>query len=106
MLNRRGTAKPPQHAGQAQHQLALDRGLGIELCRYRHFECLGTPHDFPKGSTTVSAVSPCRTAFWRERSFPTSLVGPVLLSALRRLASICLSDVIVTGLDRLRFVVL
>ena len=37
---------------------------------------------------TVSAVSPCRIAFWRERSFPTSLIGPVLLRAFRRLASI------------------
>ena len=43
---------------------------------------------------TVSAVRPWRTALQRERSFPSGVVGPVLLSALRRLASICLSELI------------
>ena len=35
-------------------------------------------------------VKPWRNAFRRERSLPSGVVGPVLLSALRRLASICL----------------
>src|ERR1039458_2040673 len=43
---------------------------------------------------TVSAVRPWRTALQRERSLPSGVVGPVLLSALRRLASICLSELI------------
>lgn len=47
---------------------------------------------------TVSAVNPWRTALLRDCRFPLSVVGPVLLCALRRLASICLSDAIGGGL--------
>ena len=55
---------------------------------------------------TVSAVSPWRTAFREARCFPSSLVGPVLLSALRRLASIYLSDVMgARQLNWVRFVI-
>ncbi len=36
----------------------------------------------------------CRTALQRERCSPSSVIGPVLLHALRRLASICLKEVI------------
>ena len=43
---------------------------------------------------TVSAVRPWRTALQRERRLPSDVVGPVLFSALRRLASICLSELI------------
>jgi hypothetical protein len=43
---------------------------------------------------TVSAVKPWRKAFRRDRRLPFSVLGPVLLSALRRLASICLRGVI------------
>jgi hypothetical protein len=43
---------------------------------------------------TVSQVRPWRKAFQRERSLPSGVIGPVLLSALRRLASICLSELI------------
>ena len=43
---------------------------------------------------TVSAVRPWRTALQRERCFPSGVVGPVLFSALRRLASICLRELI------------
>ena len=39
---------------------------------------------------TVSAVRPWRTALGSERRFPASVFGPVLLSALRRWASIWL----------------
>jgi hypothetical protein len=42
---------------------------------------------------TVSAVRPWRTALQRERCLPSSVTGPVLLVALRRLASICLKVV-------------
>src|SRR5271166_5554867 len=42
---------------------------------------------------TVSAVSPWRTALQGDACLPASVFGPVLLSALRRLASICLSEV-------------
>jgi hypothetical protein len=41
---------------------------------------------------TVSAVNPCRTALRSERLLPVSVFGPELISALRRLASTCLSD--------------
>ena len=43
---------------------------------------------------TVSAVSPWRTALQRECCLPSSVIGPVLFCALRRLASICLKEVI------------
>src|SRR5262249_24940470 len=43
---------------------------------------------------TVSAVSPWRTALQRDTCFPVSVFGPVLLNALRRLALICLYEVI------------
>src|SRR5262245_48388776 len=43
---------------------------------------------------TVSAVSPWRTALRRDVCLPASVLGPVLLIALRRLASNCLHDVI------------
>src|SRR5262249_23668420 len=43
---------------------------------------------------TVSAVSPWRTALRRDFCFPASVLGPVLLNALRRLASNCRHDVI------------
>src|SRR5450759_67962 len=42
----------------------------------------------------VSAVRPWRKALRRERPLPSGVVGPVLLSALRRLVSICLSELI------------
>ena len=43
---------------------------------------------------TVSAVRPWRTALQRDTCLPSSVFGPVLFSALRRLASICLYEVI------------
>src|SRR5450759_2642284 len=43
---------------------------------------------------TVSAVRPWRTALQRERCLPSDVDGPVLLIALRRLASICLRELI------------
>src|SRR6516225_246392 len=56
---------------------------------------------------TVSAVSPWRTALQRDTCFPASVLGPVLLSALRRLASICLYEVMVSRFpNRLRFAIL
>src|SRR5215468_1310462 len=42
---------------------------------------------------TVSAVRPWRTALQRDTCLPASVFGPVLLSALRRLASLCLKEV-------------
>jgi hypothetical protein len=42
---------------------------------------------------TVSAVSPWRTAFCEACCLRVSVLGPVLPSALRRLASICLTEV-------------
>ena len=54
---------------------------------------------------TVSAVRPWRNALRRERSLPSGVVGPVLLSALRRLASIRLRDVIENRLEWVRFVI-
>src|SRR5215467_12256756 len=51
---------------------------------------------------TVSAVSPCRMALQRERRLPSSVRGPVLLSAFNRLASICLRELI-RGQDGLGF---
>src|SRR5262249_24463417 len=42
----------------------------------------------------VSAVSPWRRALQRDTCFPDSVFGPVLRSALRRLAWICRYEVI------------
>ena len=57
------------------------------------FECLVVFGIFQRANH-VSAVSPLRTAFRRERSLPSSVIGPVLWRALRRFASICLNVVI------------
>jgi hypothetical protein len=86
-----GTAQPPQQAGQTQHQFAFDSSLRIKFDRYRPFERLVLPRAF-EDSITTSAVSPWRTELRRDRRFPAAVFGPVLLSALRRLASICLSE--------------
>ena len=40
----------------------------------------------------VRAVMPCVMALRRTRAFPLSVLGPVLLWALRRLASICAAE--------------
>src|SRR5271169_4146476 len=53
---------------------------------------------------TVSAVRPWRKALQRERSLPSGVVGPVLFSALRRLASTCLSELIEDQLELALFV--
>src|SRR3974390_763308 len=53
---------------------------------------------------TVSAVRPWRTALQRERSLPSSVVGPVLLRALPRLASICLSELMGYSTHKIGFV--
>src|SRR5260370_35034764 len=42
---------------------------------------------------TVSAHNPCRMAFCRDWLLPSSVFGPVLLMALRRLASIWRNEV-------------
>src|SRR5450759_5294610 len=52
---------------------------------------------------TVSAVRPWRTALQRERRLPSGVVGPVLFSALRRLASICLRELIENQAEQLGF---
>src|SRR3974377_1048395 len=55
---------------------------------------------------TVSTVRPWRTALQRERSLPSSVVGPVLLRALRRLASICLRELMGYSTHKIGFVLL
>src|SRR3974377_93196 len=55
---------------------------------------------------TVSTVRPWRPALQRERSLPSSVVGPVLLRALRRLASICLSELMGYSTHKIGFVLL
>src|ERR1019366_9801997 len=50
---------------------------------------------------TVSAVRPWRTALQHERRLPSGVVGPVLFSALRRLASICLRELIADQAEQL-----
>jgi hypothetical protein len=50
---------------------------------------------------TVSAVRPWRTALQRERCLPSGVVGPMLFSALRRLASICLRELIANPSEQL-----
>jgi hypothetical protein len=49
----------------------------------------GTPQHFP----TLSAVDRCRIAFRRDMPVRVSVRGPVLFSAFRRFASICLTEV-------------
>src|ERR1035437_6564836 len=50
---------------------------------------------------TVSAVRSWRRALQRERSLPSGVAGPVLFSALRRVASICLSELIANQAEQL-----
>ncbi len=58
---------------------------------------LGILQRFDNGS----AVNPCLRALCRDRCFPSSVFGPVLLSALSRFASIWRRDVM-GGSTRLR----
>src|SRR6516225_9603699 len=55
---------------------------------------------------TVSAVRPWRTALQRDECFPASVLGPVLLRAFRRLASICRYEVIGCQPNWVRLVIL
>src|SRR5262249_55564882 len=55
---------------------------------------------------TVSAVRPWRSALRRDACFPGSVFGPVLRSALPRLASICRYEVMGFLPNWLRFVIL
>jgi hypothetical protein len=92
-LHRRSAAEPPQEAGQSQHKLALDGRLSIVVGYDRCFEravVLGVlkRRDDRLGREAMPyciAAGPL-FAFFR--------LWPVLLRALRRLASICLNDVI------------
>ena len=85
-----GAAQPPQQAGEPQHQLPLDSRFGIVVGNDGGLERLVVFGIL----ITVSAVRPWRTALRRDCWLPSSLLGPVLLSALRRLAWICRNEVI------------
>ena len=74
----------------------------LKLNRQSSFNA-DNPRHLPVAPMTVSAVRPWRTALREERCLPASVLGPVLFWALRRLASICLSDVIGVG-QRIGFV--
>src|SRR3974390_3312089 len=54
----------------------------------------------------VSAVRPWLNALQRERSLPSSVVGPVLWRALRRLASIRLNELMRYSTHKIGFVLL
>jgi hypothetical protein len=92
-LDGRGAAQTPQQRCQPEHQFALDGSLGIIVRDDRRFESAVV-------IDIVSAHNPWRTAFCRDRRLPSSVLGPVLLSALRRLASICRNDVMGWSIHR------
>ena len=86
-------AKPPQDACQSKHQLALHRRFGVVVGNYRGFEGLVILCVLQRRNDGLGREA-WRKALRRERSLPSGVVGPVLLSALRRLASICLRELI------------
>ena len=69
-----------------QRCFVLDRRLGVIVAHNGCFERLVVFGIL--APMTVSAVAPWRPALRRERSLPSSVTGPVLLRALRRLAAI------------------
>jgi hypothetical protein len=83
--------RPPQVASRELCAIHAPYISGVGRCpdRIRYAVLISSTT-----STTVSAHSPCRTAFCRDRCFPSSVIGPVLLIAFRRLASICRNEVI------------
>src|SRR5665811_1034006 len=81
--------KSPEDARQSKHQLALHRRFGVIVGSHRGFEgfvilCILECRNDGLGRKTVAQCIATRTLF------AFGVVGPVLLSALRRLASICL----------------
>ena len=76
----------------ARQTRSSSRGLrgfmAVIACWVRSSSSLGS--SWGKTGMMVRAVMPCLKALRRTRAFPLSVVGPVLLCALRRLASICL----------------
>ena len=87
-------AKPPKHARQSKHQLALNGRTPRHSRKSPQLRRLHSLLHLRAHAMTVSAVRPWRTALQRERRLPSGVVGPVLFSVLRRLASICLREVI------------
>src|SRR5438128_6096785 len=80
-------------------ELPFDRGLGQVLRDDSRFEGAIRLRIFERLEDGFG-VKPWRKAFRREACFPFSLRGPVLFSALRRFASICLSDVMPAARSR------
>ena len=80
------TTQSPQQAREPQNQFPLDCQIARHSRLQRLFQSLHSLRVF-SAPTTVSAVRPCRSELQRERCLPFAVVGPVLLEALRRLAS-------------------
>ena len=91
-LDAGGPPDPPQQRREPQHQLALDRRLGIVIRSDGRFECPVVFGIFHGGNDGFGSQS-VRTALRRDWRLPCSVFGPVLLKALRRLASIWRNDV-------------
>ncbi len=92
-LDRGGSAKPPKLQCEAKHKLAFDRGSCIVISSDGCFESLvilgvfHTCHDRFGCELVLRALA-------RECCLPSSVLGPVLRSALRRLASNWRNEVI------------
>ena len=91
-LDRGGAPEPPEEAGELEHQLALDGGLSIKIRGDGQLERLvvlgvfETVQDGFGGQAVTERIQ-------SRASFAVLDRGPVLWRALRRLASICLNDV-------------
>src|SRR6516162_1475500 len=90
-LNSDGTADTPEQGCKTEHELAFDGCSGVVICNDGCFERLIVLNIFQSDDDSFGrqTMSDCIV----PRS-PFSVFGPVLLSALRRLASICRNEVI------------
>src|SRR5215472_2557954 len=91
-LNGGGTTHAPQQRCDPEHQLALHRSSGVVINGDSCFECLVIFDVFQSGNDGFSSQSVPKCISPRP---PLASFGlrPVLLSALRRLASICRNEV-------------
>jgi hypothetical protein len=78
--------------GKSCYELLLDGGSWTVVC----ISLWKASNSFRSSvrTTSVSAVSPCRKAFWQVLSLPCRVRGPVLIAAFRRLAAIYRFDAI------------
>jgi hypothetical protein len=81
------TRQPHRAANQIKLEGIAGLLMAVMACWVRSSSSLGS--SWGRTGMMVRAVMPCLKALRRTRAFPSSVFGPVLLCALRRLAWIC-----------------